>query len=70
MRNKNVLRSNDDNSVISPILVKVLLSILVEASGEGTATHRELLSILPSIRTEAEIRELYAKTFGSLLVGF
>lgn len=49
-------------------MVKLLLSILVEAAGQATSTHRELLSILPSISTEAEMRELYARTFGSLLV--
>lgn len=54
--------------MLSPFLVKLLLSILVEAAGQGTSTHRELLSILPSISTEAEMRDLYAKTFGSLLV--
>lgn len=56
------------NTVVSPFLVKLLLSILAEAAGQGTSTHRELLSILPSIRTEGETRELYGRTFGSLLV--
>lgn len=49
-------------------MVKLLLSILVEAAGNGTSTHRELLTILPSISTEAEMHDLYARTFRSLLV--
>lgn len=55
--------------MISSFLVKVLLSILTEAAGVGTTTHRELLTILPSLENEADIRELYGKSFGSLLVG-
>lgn len=57
-----------ENTIVSPFLVKLLLSILAEAAGQDTSTHRELLTILPSIRTEEEIRELYGRTFGSLLV--
>lgn len=60
--------ANDQNAVLSPFLVKLLLSILAETAGEETSTHRELLSVLPSIRTTAEIREHYGKAFGSLLV--
>lgn len=60
--------SVQQNTVVSPFLVKLLLSILAEAAGQGTSTHRELLSILPSIRTEEETRDLYGRTFGSLLV--
>ncbi|XP_055302785.1 serine protease inhibitor 27A-like [Sitodiplosis mosellana] len=65
---KKVLDTNEqENTVVSPFLVKLLLSILAEAAGQDTSTHRELLTILPSIRTEEEIRELYGRTFGSLL---
>lgn len=60
--------NEQENTVVSPFLVKLLLSILAEAAGQDTSTHRELLTILPSIRTEEEIRELYGRTFGSLLV--
>lgn len=65
---KKVLDDSNQNTVVSPFLVKLLLSILVEAAGQGTSTHRELLSILPSISTEEEMHELYARVFGSLLV--
>lgn len=65
---KKVLDANDDqNTVVSPFLVKLLLSILAEAAGQDTSTHKELLSVLPSIRTQEETRELYGRTFGSLL---
>lgn len=66
---QKVLMDNEQkNSVLSPFLVKLLLSILAEAAGQDTITHRELLSVLPSIRTTDEIREHYGKAFGSLLV--
>lgn len=69
MNFQKVLDANDqENTVVSPFLVKLLLSILAEAAGQDTSTHRELLTVLPSIRTEEEIRELYGRTFGSLLV--
>lgn len=60
--------NDDQNTVVSPFLVKLLLSILAEAAGQDTSTHKELLSVLPSIRTVEETRELYGRTFGSLLV--
>lgn len=60
--------NEDQNTVVSPFLVKLLLSILAEAAGQDTSTHKELLSVLPSIRTVEETRELYGRTFGSLLV--
>lgn len=44
------------------------LSILAEAAGPGTSTHRQLLTVLPSIRTQNETRMLYGTAFGSLLV--
>lgn len=64
---KKVLDGSNQNTVVSPFLVKLLLSILVEAAGQGTSTHRELFSILPSVSSEEEMRELYARTFRSLL---
>jgi len=64
---KKVLITSNENTVISTFLVKLLLSILAEAAGTGTSTHRELLSVLPSVQTFTEARDLYGKAFGSLL---
>lgn len=65
---QKVLNANEhQNTVVSSFLVKLLLSILAEAAGLDTITRRELLTVLPSIRTEEETRELYGRTFGSLL---
>lgn len=60
----------NENVVVSPFLVKLLLSMLSEAAGQDTMTHRELLTVLPSIRTANATRELYGRAFGSLLVSF
>lgn len=49
-------------------MVTFQLSILAEAAGPGTSTHRQLLTVLPSIRTQNETRMLYGAAFGSLLV--
>lgn len=65
---QSVLNKHSENTILSPFLVKLLLSILGEAAGEGTSTNRELQSILPSIQSTAETRELYGKAFGSMLV--
>lgn len=65
-----MLANEQENTMVSTFLVKLMLSILAEAAGQDTITHRELLTVLPSIRTEEEIRELYGKAFGSLLVSF
>lgn len=65
---QNVLYRNKENTITSPFLVKLLLSILAEAAGTGTSTHRELLSVLPSIKTTNETRDLYGKAFHSFLV--
>ena len=65
---KNFLIKNEKNTMISPFLVKLLLSILTEAAGRNTSTYRELALVLPSIQTIFQARELYVKTFNSLLV--
>lgn len=65
---QKVLNDNKQNTVISPFLIKLLLAILAEMAGQGSGTHREVLSILPGIQTENDLRELYAKPFVSLLV--
>lgn len=65
---QNVLSTHVENTILSPFLVKLLLSMLGEAAGERTTTRRELQSVLPSIQSSLEARELYGKAFGSMLV--
>lgn len=54
--------------MFSSFSVKLLLSLLAEAAGPDTSTHKELSSILPSIESIHQARELYGKIFGSLQV--
>lgn len=60
--------SDPSNMILSPFSVKLLLSLLSEAAGPDTSTHKELAAVLPSIQTIIQARELYGKIFGSLLV--
>lgn len=62
--------SDPSNMILSPFSVKLLLSLLSEAAGLDTSTHKELAAVLPSIQTLIQARELYGKIFGSLLVSF
>lgn len=41
---------------------------MAEMAGSGSGAHREILSILPNIKTEDDLLELYASPFVSLLV--
>lgn len=70
MSSQKVLTKDDTNAVLSPFIVKTLLSILAEASGPDTITHRELVSVTPSLATFEDIRKHYGKVYGSLLVYF
>lgn len=65
---QKVLNNDKQNTVVSPFLVKLLLAILAEMAGPGSAAHREIVSVLPSIDTETDLLELYASPFVSLLV--
>lgn len=65
---QKVLSDNKENTVVSPFLVKLLLAILAEMTGRGSGAHSEILSILPGIKSENELHELYASPFVSLLV--
>lgn len=65
---QNVLAKNQSNTIISPFLVKLLLSVLAEAAGSGTSTERELQTIWPSIQTNIKTREHYSNIFKSLKV--
>jgi len=64
---KALMLSDPSNMILSPFSVKLLLSLLSEAAGVDTSTHKELAAVLPSIRTIIQARELYGKIFGSLL---
>lgn len=65
---KAILSAAPSNAIFSPFSIKLLLSILAEAAGQDTSTQKELRSVLPSIMSLLEARELYGKTFGLLLV--
>lgn len=65
---QNVLAKNQSNTIISPFLVKLLLSVLAEAAGPNTSTERELQSIWPSIQSNIKTREHYGNIFKSLKV--
>lgn len=67
---QSVLLNNQKNTIISPFLVKLLMSILAEGAGTETSTARELGSVWPSVQSNIQTREHYGKIFGSLLVGF
>jgi serine protease inhibitor len=64
---KALMLSDPSNMILSPFSVKLLLSLLSEAAGPDTSTHKELAAVLPSIQTIIQARELYGKIFGSLL---
>lgn len=56
--------SDPYNMILSPFSVKLLLSLLSEATGTDTSTHKELAAVLPSSQTINQARELYGKIFG------
>lgn len=64
---KALMLSDPSNMILSPFSVKLMLSLLSEAAGTDTSTHKELAAVLPSIQTIIQARELYGKIFGSLL---
>lgn len=64
---KALMLSDPSNMILSPFSVKLLLSLLSEAAGQDTSTHRELAAVLPSIQTIIQAREYYGSIFKSLL---
>lgn len=48
----------------------MLLSVLVEASGPETSTHRELASAISSFAIIHDIHDRYSKAYGSISVLF
>jgi len=55
---KALMLSDPSNMILSPFSVKLLLSLLSEAAGPDTSTHKELAAVLPSIQTIIQAREL------------
>lgn len=37
--------SSPNNTILSPVLVKLMMTVLLEAAGPGTSTARELASV-------------------------
>lgn len=52
--------------IISPVSVKLLLTILGEAAGDHTTTKKELSAIVPSVESPFQSRELFGRIFTSL----
>lgn len=67
---QKVLTENDKNAIVSPFFVKVLLSVLVEASGPETINHREIASAIASFAIIHDIHERYSQAYASISVGF
>ncbi|XP_030241120.1 serine protease inhibitor 27A [Drosophila navojoa] len=54
-----------NNVIISPFSIKLVLAMLSEASGTNTKTQQELISTQPDIRSANNVREFYRKTLNS-----
>lgn len=63
-------QNKDDNLIVSPISVKLLLTILAEAAGQDvdSATRNELLQVLPYNQTLDSARIYFDKNLASLQV--
>lgn len=62
---KSVLQSEtatENNVIISPFSIKLVLALLSEAAGVGTKTQTELINTQTDIRSANNIREFYHKT--------
>lgn len=57
---------NESNTIISPFLAKLLMSLLAEAAGSNTSTERELATVWPMINSLIPVREHYIRLFESL----
>ncbi|XP_062142091.1 serine protease inhibitor 27A [Drosophila sulfurigaster albostrigata] len=65
---KSVLLSEStkqNNVIISPFSIKLVLALLSEAAGTNTATQSELISTQTDIRSANNVREFYRKTLNS-----
>lgn len=65
---KSVLLSEtatENNVIISPFSIKLVLALLSEAAGANTKTQTELISTQTDIRSANNVREFYRKTLNS-----
>ncbi|EDV98903.1 serine protease inhibitor 27A [Drosophila grimshawi] len=65
---KTVLLSETEqqnNVIISPFSIKLVLALLSEAAGANTQTQQELISTQTDIRSANNVREFYRKTLNS-----
>jgi serine protease inhibitor len=60
--------SNDENVVLSPISVKILMTLLAEGAGDAVEsdTYKQLKQVLPDDKTLTKAKAYYTKFFESL----
>ncbi|XP_055715586.1 serine protease inhibitor 2-like [Phlebotomus papatasi] len=63
---KIVFEENKGNVILSPFSVKLLMSLLFEASAAGTLTQHQLRLATPTISTHYQSREFYKNIFNGL----
>ncbi|XP_055683678.1 serine protease inhibitor 2-like [Lutzomyia longipalpis] len=63
---KIVFEENKGNAILSPLSVKLLMSLLFEASASGTLTQHQLRQATPTIVTHYQSREFYKNIFDGL----
>lgn len=63
-----VFEENKGNVILSPFSVKLLMSLLFEASAAGTLTQHQLRLATPTISTHYQSREFYKNIFNGLKV--
>jgi serine protease inhibitor len=68
-----IFKSNKEkNVIVSPLSVKLLLTLLAEAAGQtiSSQTRKELEQVLPFNKNLIQAQEYYRKVLGSLSVSF
>lgn len=63
---KEILLKEEQNVIISPFSIKLVLALLSEAAGNNTQTQKELYSTLTDIRSQLNLRSFYKKILTSL----
>lgn len=65
-------QSRKENVIVSPLSVKVLLTILAEAAEQNveSTTRKELRNVLPYRKTLNDTRKYFSKVLDSLNVSF
>lgn len=59
--------NNPKNVILSPISVKLLLTLLSEAAGDRTKTQRELSQVIPFGESHIQAREYFDRFFSSVM---